>query len=86
MTDPFTATPLHQQALYALAASDIRKGDAIQPVAGRKLRDCRAESDPYIGRLPGDTEDSAILHWSHQASDNDRHWCTGRLSSFKRGA
>jgi len=62
----------------------IRKGDPIQPVAGRKLRGCRAESDPYFGRLLGDKTERWLLNWSHQASDNDRHWCTGALSAFVR--
>lgn len=61
---------------------NIRKGDSIRPVAGRKLREARAESDPYLGTLPGDREARLIIRWSHQASDSDRHWCIGSADSF----
>lgn len=86
--DPVLASDFSQLELYALAAatSGIRKGDKIRPVAGRKLRDCRAESDPFIGKLPGDQDEGLLINWSHQASDNERHWCTGKVSSFSKEA
>lgn len=63
----------------------IRRGDAIQPLFGGKLRDARAESDPYEGLLfADDAEPRQIIRWSHQASDSDRHWCVGALTSFRR--
>ena len=61
---------------------NITKGTAIQPLYGRRLRDARADSNPYMGKLPGDYEDRLLIRWSHQASDNDRHHCLGALSSF----
>lgn len=64
--------------------ADIRKGDRIQPVAGRRLRDCRAESDPFLQTDVMTGEPVPTIRWSHQASDNDRHWCTGALSSFRK--
>lgn len=56
----------------------------MQPKVGGKLWDCRAESDPYLGRLPGEEEERLLIDWSHRASEVDRHWCTGALSSFTR--
>ena len=64
----------------------IRKGDSIQPVAGRKLRDARAEGNPFLSHLPGDHDGVArwCIRWSHQASDTSRHWCVGALSAFRK--
>lgn len=63
----------------------ITKGTPIQPRYGRRLIAARAESDPFMGRLPGDClsdPERLLIRWSHQASANDRHWCLGALSSF----
>ena len=60
----------------------IRKGDKIQVTIGRKLIDARAESDVFMGRMAGDDYDRPILRYSHQASPNDRHWCTGAAYCF----
>ncbi len=63
----------------------ITTGTRIQPRYGRKLVDARAESHPFMGRLPGDfpgEPERLLIRWSHQASANDRHWCLGALSSF----
>jgi hypothetical protein len=63
----------------------ITKGTPIQPRYGHKLVDARAESAPFMGRLPGDDPrepERLLIRWSHQASANDRHWCLGALSSF----
>ena len=61
------------------------KGTPIQPRYGRRLIDARAESTPFVGRLPGDCLDEPerlLIRWSHQASANDRHHCLGALSAF----
>lgn len=63
----------------------ISKGTPIAPRYGRKLIGARADSAPFMGRLPGDgpqEPERLLLRWSHQASPNDRHHCVGALSSF----
>ncbi len=60
----------------------ITKGTAIQPRYGRRLIDARAESEPFLGFMPGDEGPRFLIRWSHQASANDRHHCLGALSSF----
>lgn len=62
----------------------ICKGDSIQPITGRKLRDARAESHPFMGYFAGDSEPRLLIHWSYQASDNDRHRCIGVADCFER--
>lgn len=57
-------------------SSQITKGAAIQPRLGGRLTDARADSDPFLGRLPGDwptDPERLLIRWSHQASANDRH-------------
>lgn len=63
----------------------ITKGTPITPRYGRRLIDARAESTPFMGRLPGDdpqAPERLLIRWSHQASPNDRHHCLGALSAF----
>lgn len=63
----------------------ITEGTPIAPRYGRRLIDARAESAPFMGRMPGDDPKEPprlLLRWSHQASPNDRHHCLGALSSF----